>query len=182
MSEWYSSIYKALIFAGLIAFIVGFFTNDKTSLGAYMAGYSVYILAILMILTILLSNLLRVSANDSLFYQIYSIFTVTGPFILILAVISFVLYLLIKYKDNIIAGHVSTGYNSFSNIIVILLFIQFYLVYTNISSDRFQKTGNMPNVVSSSIYLFGVISAICSIILYTILKYYTTDGFVGDIN
>ena len=177
MADWYSSVYKAFIFAGVIAFILGFFTNNKTSLGAYIAGYSVYILAILMILVILLSNLLRVTVNDSTFSQIYSIFTVTGPFILILAVISFVLYLLIRYKDNIVSGHVASGYNSFSNIIIMLLFIQFYLVYSTISSEKFQSTGKMSKVVSSSIYLLGVISAICSIILYTILKYYTTDGF-----
>lgn len=179
MTDWYSSVYKAFIFAGVIAFILGFFTKDKTSLGAYMAGYSVYILAILMILTILLSNLFRITANDSTFSQIYSILTVTGPFILILAVISFVLYLLIRYKDNIISGHVASGYSSFSNIIVMLLFLQFYLVYTTINSDKFQTTGKMTKVVSSSIYLLGVLSSICSIILYTILKYYTTDGFIS---
>ena len=144
MSEWYSSIYKGFIIASVVAFIIGFFTNNKTSLGAYMAGYIVYILAILMILVIVLSNLLRNTINDSLFSQMYSIFSITGPFILILGVISFMLYLIIKYKNNIIEGRVSHGYNSFSNIIIVLLFIQFYLVYKNINSvikSIFSKNG-----------------------------------------
>jgi hypothetical protein len=179
MPQWYSSIYKAFIWAGFIAFVIGFFTQEKTSLGAYMAGYSVYILAVLMILVILLSNLFRVTQNDSTFSQIYSIFTVMGPFILILGVISFVLYLLIRYKNNIVSGHVAPGYTSFSNIIIMLLLIQFYLVYMTMSSEKFETTGKMTKVMSSLIYLLGVLSAICSIILYTILKYYTTDGFIG---
>ena len=83
------------------------------------------------------------------------------------------------YKNNIIAEHVSYGYYSFSNIAIILLLIQLYIVYTNISTDSFEKTGKMPKVTSGIIYLFGILTAICSIILFTILKYFTTDGFTS---
>ena len=101
----------------------------------------------------------------------------TGPFILILGVIAFVLYLLIKYKNNIKDGNVAPSYNSFSNIIIILLMVQLYLVITNIGTERFETTGKMSTVISSIIYLLGVLTAISSITLYTILKYYSTDGF-----
>jgi hypothetical protein len=175
MNNWYSSIYKAFIYAGMIAFIIGFFTENKSSLGAYIAGYSVFILAILMILIILFSNILKTSQGN--FSVIYSIIMMSGPFLLILGTICFVLYLLIKYKDNIIDGKVAPGYFSFSNIIVILLFLQFYLVYTNINTEIFEATGKIPKVTTSILYLIGVITAISSIILYTILRYYSTDGF-----
>lgn len=177
MSDWYSTIYKACIFAAAISFLIGFFTNSNTSLGANIAGYSVLTLGILMILVILFSNILRVTSNESMFKIITSILMTAGPFILILGIISFVLYLLITYKNNIIAGHIAPSYNSFSNIIVILLLLQLYLVYNNISSERFQVTGKMSKVTSGIIYLLGVVTAISSIILYTILKYYSTDGF-----
>lgn len=177
MKDWYSTIYKACIIASIIAFIIGFTTQSETSLGAYISGYSVLILGILMILVILLSNILRVSQNASTFQLLISIILTVGPFLLILAVISFVLYLLINYKNNIISGDVAPGYTSFSTIISLLIFIQLYLVYTNIDTDKFQITGKIPRITSSFIYLLGVINAICSIILYTILKYYTTDGF-----
>ena len=51
------------------------------------------------------------------------------------------------------------------------------MVYTNIDTDKFQATGKIPKIASTVIYLIGVLSAISSIILYTILKYYSTDGF-----
>jgi hypothetical protein len=179
MKDWYSTVYKACIFASIISFILGFFTESKTSLGAYIAGYSVLILAILMILTILFNNVLKISGNESTLQIIYTILMMTGPFILILGVISFVLYLLIKYNSNIVDGKTPPDYNSFSNIIVMLLLVQVYLIYTNISTEKFETTGKLSNVTSSIIYLIGVITAICSIILYTILKYYSTDGFTG---
>ena len=60
-----------------------------------------------------------------------------------------------------------------------LLLIQIYFVYTNIDSDRFITTGKMSQVTSSLIYLLGVLTWACSLILFTVLKYYTTDGFIN---
>jgi len=177
MSDWYPTVYRACIYAGMVAFIIGFFTESRTSLGAYISGYSVFTLGIMMILTILFTNVLKITQNESIFKILYAIMMTAGPFILILGVISFVLYLLINYKDNIIAGNVAPGYNSFSKIIVMLLLIQFYLVNSNIDSEKFETTGKISKVTSSIIYLLGVLTAICSIILYTILKYFSTDGF-----
>lgn len=177
MKDWYSTIYNAFIYASIIAFIIGFFTDSKVSLGAYISGYSVLILGILMILLILFSNYLKNNANDSLFQTIYSILMISGPFILMLAVISFVLYLLINYQDIIIKGQVAPGFNSFSNIIIMLLLIQVYMVYNNINTDKFEVTKRISKVASTMIYLIGVLTAISSIILYIILKYYSTDGF-----
>lgn len=179
MKDWYSSIYKACIFASLVAFIIGFFSQSKTSLGAYIAGYSILTLGVMMILIILFNNVLRFSSNGSSFQIFSSILMISGPFLLILAIISFILYLLINYKDKIIDGHVAPSYNSFSNIIILLLMLQVYLVYTNISTDSFESSGKISKVTSSLIYLLGVLTAICSIILNTILKYYSTDGFTN---
>jgi len=177
MNIWYSTIYKACIIGAMIAFIIGFFTQAETSLGAYISGYSVLIFGISMILIVLLSSVLKTTQNASSFQILFSIMITAGPFILILGIICFILYLLINYRNNIVSGHVSPGYNSFTNIVSVLIFLQLYLVYTNISSDKFQSTGNISKLTSSVIYLLGVVTAICSIILYTILKYFTTDGF-----
>ena len=42
--------------AAVIAFMIGFFTQSQTSLGAYISGYSVLILGIMMILVMLVKN------------------------------------------------------------------------------------------------------------------------------
>jgi uncharacterized membrane protein len=94
-----------------------------------------------------------------------------------LGVISFILYLIINYKTIIIENHVSKSYYTFSNIAIVLFLIQIYFVYTNIDSEKFVNTGQMSKITSSLIYLIGVLTLACSLILFTVLKYYTTDGF-----
>jgi hypothetical protein len=177
MSEWYNGIYKGFIMASVIAFIIGFFSQGEVSLGSYISGYSVLILAIIMILIILINNITNMTPGQSTSTLIFSILMTTGPFLLMLGVIGFILYLMITYKNNIITGHLSSGYNSFSNIISILLLIQLYIVYANISTDNFEKTKKISSLTSSLLYLLGVLEGICAIILFTILKYFTTDGF-----
>ena len=99
MSKWYTSIYKGFIISGLVAFIVGFFTNGKVSLESYIAGYSALILGIMMLLLILFNSVLKnATPNGSVLQQIGEMLMAFGPFILILAVISFILYLMIYYK------------------------------------------------------------------------------------
>jgi hypothetical protein len=177
MSDWYSSMYKGFILASIVSFITGFFTKGSVSLGAYIAGYSVLILGIMMILLILFNKILGKTQGQSTFQILYTILMTTGPFILMLSVVAFILYLMITYKNKIIDEHIPQGYYSFSNIFIILLFIQLYIVYTKISTDKFDSTGKISSVTSSIIYLLGVLDAICSIIIFTILKYFSTDGF-----
>jgi hypothetical protein len=177
MGDWYNGIYKAFIMAGAIAFVIGFFSQGQVSLGAYISGYAVLILAIIMLLIILIQNIFRISAGQSTFNTIYSIIMTTGPFLLMLAIIGFTLYLMITYKNNILSGHLSQSYYSFSNINIILLLIQLYIVYTNISTPIFEQTGKLSQLTSSIIYLLGVLEGITAVILFTILKYFTTDGF-----
>ena len=180
MSGWYSSIYKAFIISAIISFVIGFFSEGNVSLGSYITGYSVLILGIMMILLILFNSIMKITEGQSIFQILYTILLTAGPFLLMLGVIAFILYLMITYKSIILEGHVANGYHSFSNINIILILIQLYIVYTNISSDSFEKTGKMSKVTSSVVYLLGVLSAITSIILYTILRYFTTDGFTSN--
>jgi hypothetical protein len=177
MTNWYSSIYKALIMASVVAFAIGFFSQRDVSLGATLAGYSVLILAVMMILLILFQNVIKVTSGQSSFNVILTIITTSGPFLLMLGVIGFILYLIINYKTIIIGNHVSPSYYTFSNIAIILFLIQIYFVYTNIDSEKFIATGKMSKITSSLIYLLGVLTCVCSLILFTVLKYYTTDGF-----
>ena len=157
-----------------------FFSEGNVSLGSYITGYSVLILGIMMILLILFNSIMKITEGQSVLQILYTILLTAGPFLLMLGVIGFILYLMITYKTIILDNHISSSYNSFSNINVILILIQLYIVYTNISSDSFEKTGKISKVTSSMVYLLGVLSAISSIIIYTILKYFTTDGFTAN--
>jgi len=177
MKDWYSSIYKAFIMASVIAFLISFFSSGNVSMGASIAGYSVLILGIMMILIILFQNILKGNTNQGVFQLIYSILMATGPFLLILGVIGFILYLIITYKKLIIDNHVSQSYYTFSNIAITLILLQLYIVYTNITTEKFESTGKISKLTSSIIYLLGILTCMTTLILFTILKYYTTDGF-----
>ena len=176
MKDWYAGIYKALIIASVIGFIISFASQGSMSLDAMLAGYSVLLLGIMMILLILFTKVFEVTQNLSTFQIIWTIFMTSGPFLLMGAIIGFILYLIIKYKDQISENHISQSYHTFSNITIILLLLQVYMVYTNISTKEFETSGKISKVTSSIIYLLGVLTGMCSMIMYIILKLFRTDG------
>jgi hypothetical protein len=105
-----------------------------------------------------------------------------GPFLLLLGIISTLMYLLITYKTIITEGHVSSYYGTFSFLSSILILVQMYLFYDGIESEKFQKTHKLSKVTLSVFCLTSVLNAICVMILFVILKYYTTDGFQNITN
>lgn len=176
MKNWYSSIYRAFLIGSVISFIIYFVTSGNTSLGAMISGYSILILTTMMILYIILYDVLQLTQNASFFQSLLSMIFACGPFLIILFVIGFVLYLVIKFKNKILSGHVSSGYTTFSNIIIVLLLLQVWLIYNGISTDKFETTKRLSKVTNSILYLYGVIAAICSITLFTILNNFSADG------
>ena len=59
MKDWFSNVYKGFIISATIAFIIGMFTQGTASLGAYIAGYSVLSIGIMMILLVLFNKISR---------------------------------------------------------------------------------------------------------------------------
>jgi hypothetical protein len=176
MINWYSWFYKAIILASVILFLISFFTSGNTTINALIAGYSFLIFSILMIIVMLLNNVMTTTQGKATLEIITTILMASGPFLLMLATIGLILYLIITYKKIISEGYVSNGYYTFSNISIILFLLQIYLLYSNMDSEKFKTTGKLSSITSSLIYLLGVISSMCALILYTILKYFTTDG------
>jgi hypothetical protein len=60
MKNWYSGIYNSLIVASIISFIIYFFSSGNTSLGAIICGYSLILIALMMIIYIVLYNLMQI--------------------------------------------------------------------------------------------------------------------------
>ena len=182
MSSFYSTIYKGLISASVVLFIIGIFTTGKLSVGSYITGYSTLILGIMMLLLTMFDKLFSSDTKLPTSQMISTILSGTGPFILMLGTISFVLYLMITYKSIIIDDHVSPGYYSFSKITLLLILFQLYIVYTNTITPDYEKTHKLSKTTSSMMYLIGMLSLMSTIITYTILKYFTTDGFTTTTN
>jgi len=177
MKNWYSGIYKSLIIASVVSFIIYFFSTGNVSLGALISGYSVLTLSIIMILYIILFNLMQSNQNAGFLQTLFAVMSTCGPFLLMLGVIGFILFLVINYKNRILLGRVSNGYTTFTNIAIIIILLQVYLLYNSINNDRFETSKTLPKMTTNILYLFGVITAICSITLYTILNKFSADGF-----
>lgn len=176
MNNLYSLVYKALIYVSVVLFLISFGTSGNTTIGALITGYSTLLLSILMILVMLLNIVMNTTQNNSMFETMKSILLTSGPFLLMLTVLWCILYLIIKYKKIISEGNVSSGYYVFSNISIILFLLQAYLLYKNMNTDNFMLTGKLSTISSSLIYLLGIFSGICVLIIYSTLGYFTTDG------
>jgi len=134
-------------------------------------------ISLLFIMTVIINGFNQTIKMGISFYQIViNLLTTIGPFILILAIIGFLMYLLISYKTIISEGHVSRYYGTFSFLSSILILVQMYLLYDGIISPQFQKTNRLSKITTSVLCLTAVLNTICALILYVILKYYTTDG------
>jgi hypothetical protein len=174
---WYESIYKAFIFGSAIAFIISYFTTGNNYYNSVISGYIILIMGIIMIITMLITKILETQPNGSITQIALSIIMKLGPFLLMLFIIGFTLYLLINYKTPISDGQVSTSYNTFSNITLMLIILQIYLIYTNMDKQEFKTNGDISSITTGLLYLLGVLSLITTITIYVILKYFRADGF-----
>jgi hypothetical protein len=180
MKDFFSIVYKAFIVASVISFVISLFSSGEVSYGSSITGYSVLTLGIMMILIIIIQNILKITEGQSIIKIILEVFISCGPLLLLLGITGFMLYLIINYKSLIISGHVSSNYYSFTNITIILLLLQVYIIYSNIDSQKNQ--GRLNKVTSCLLYLLAILTTTCSIVIFTILKYFTTDGFTSKIN
>jgi hypothetical protein len=171
MSSIISSVYQAFIIASGICFAIGYATKDAVSFGAMITGYVLLLLSIMLILLTLVQSTFRVNQGRSMIQTILTMLTIIGPFLLMLGTIGFLMYLLIYYKTAILAGQVPPSCNGFNNIAVGLLIIQLYIVYQNM-----QKTGSLSKISACILYLLGVLTLGSSLVLFTLLKYFRTDG------
>ena len=174
---WYESIYKAFIFGSAIAFIISYFTTGNNYYNSVISGYIILTMGIVMIITMLITKVLEIQPNGSTSQIALSVIMKLGPFLLMLFIIGFTLYLLINYKTPISEVKVSTSYNIFSNITLILIILQIYLIYTNMDKQEFKTNGHISSITTGLLYLLGVLSSISTIIIYVILKYFRADGF-----
>jgi hypothetical protein len=161
---WYSGIYKSLLISSAVAFSIYSTTTDSISFNALVSGYSILILGISMLMLFVFNK----STNTS---------SVMVPFILLFIIISIMLYLLTNNKTRITNGQVSPSFYNFSNISVFLVLIQVYLIYSQISTVEFKKDKVFNRTTSLFVTLLSVLSGICTYIIYTVLVYYTADGF-----
>jgi cell shape-determining protein MreD len=179
MKGWFPSVCKAFIFAASLSFLIGILLNSPNSTDAYISGYSITLLATLLILTNAFSNIFRETSSGAsgIINLIYAIFMSIGPFGFMIALLGLVIYLITKNRALIINEDVPSNYIWYNESIVLLVMIQLLVIYTGVSSDKFDESGQISSLFASMLYLSSVLMLISYITLQSILTNYTTDGF-----
>ena len=169
-------IYKSILFVSLIFLILSFFLSGQVQVGSQIAGYSSLILSVLMIIIILISMYYRVIKDAGVLSTMKTMITLIGAPLLLLGILGFSLYLVIAYYNIIVNGRISNGYYVFSYITTFLILLVSYLLYSNINSPEFEKTGRVPSTQNAFAYLISLVALSSTMIVSTILRYFTTDG------
>ena len=176
MKPWYESVYKGFLVAAIWIFIFSFGFTGETSFNAMITGYSLLLISISMIIIVLLYNVAKTNETLTPIQSIFNVLMNTGPYLCMLIIVCIIIYIFISNKSEIVSGHVSNGYFSFSNIALILFITQIYILYKAMETPKFQNEQKLPRIITGIIYFLDILEALCATILFIILKYYTTDG------
>jgi len=172
-NKWYSIIYNSLLIVGLIISLVTIGSYTASNLTGTIIGYSFIVTGILLLMGHLMANINSISGTNTSF--ISAIITV-GPFILLIGIIIYMIYLLSYYFSQITSGRIPGGYYTFMNIFIVLLMLEFYVFYNGMQDKNFKITGSLGKITGMTLYLLELISIVTVITLGIILKYFSTDG------
>jgi hypothetical protein len=172
IQSWLSIIYLSFIIVGSILAFFTLGSNNKNSLNANIAAFSSIAMGILLLGAYMVKELQKYTEINMLILM-----TNIGPFIPLLWVLGISLYNLITYSDKIIEGQISKNYTTYNYISLILILIQSMIIIYSINDKSFVVSGKINKINSMFIYLIGLLNIIVSIIISTILRYFTTDGF-----
>jgi hypothetical protein len=172
-NKWYTIIYNSLLVVGVIIIFCTMGSNSASNLTGTIIGYSFIVTGTLLLIGYLLNNMNATSGSN--FSLISSLVTI-GPFVLLIGILIYMIYLLSYYFSQITAGHISSGYYTFMNIFIILLIVEFYVFYNGIQDKAFKTTGTVGKITGMILYLLELISIVTVITLGIVLKYFSTDG------
>ena len=172
-NRWYTIIYNSLLVVGVIIIFCTMGSNSASNLTGTIIGYSFIVTGTLLLIGYLLNNMNTI--NGSSFSLISSLITV-GPFVLLIGILTYMIYLLSYYFSQITAGHISSGYYTFMNIFIVLLMIEFYVFYNGTQDKVFKTTGTVGKITGMILYLLELVSIVTAITLGIVLKYFSTDG------
>jgi len=175
-----SNFVFTFITVGIIILFVTIGSTSIDSLNGSIAGYALIAAGILVLVSLLFYNGNENKSAESLTnnnrWFIMSFLYTAGPFIITIAIISIILYLLGTYKDRIAQGHFAPGYVNFTNISIVLILLQLLLFYFGTQKESFKTTSRLDRVYSGLLYFIGILNIVAVTTIWIILKYFSTDG------
>jgi hypothetical protein len=172
MNNSMSYIYTATIIAGCI--IVLLTARDKTynSLSGTIVGYVLIMIGFLLMMTMIITSIYKSPQQLNVLSVMFHI----GPFFIILSLLSVVVWLLSTHFDQIVENRVSPGYNTFTNIIIVITAFQLMVFFYGMRQPLFKSSNKLPKLYTLLIYFLGIISCVAVLSLSNVLSYFSTDG------
>ena len=121
--------------------------------------------------------------NDGFSPNVRHIFREGNIFLIILIVLLLILSLNYTFFQKINIGIIPPAFNKFNGLSNLIIILQFLILfqYINISmfnnnSQNNKKNSGIAGIITLTTYLFSIINIIFVIIMYILLKYFSTDG------
>jgi len=116
--------------------------------------------------------------KDGLMSNIGYIIKEGNIFVLILIVLTFILTLNYVYFQKINVGIIPTSFNRFNTVSNILMIIQFLILFQfiNIRMLGNNSKKQIVGIITATSYFLTTLNVIFVIIMYILLKYFSTDG------
>tara|TARA_Y100000591_G_scaffold332405_1_gene369605 strand:+ start:62 stop:745 length:684 start_codon:yes stop_codon:yes gene_type:complete len=166
-------------------------TGQQGQASLTLWGYGLAIISLLCIIFIHL-GLTNKEIKEKEFYKnkkgesvsylesISMFFHSTFSYILYIIVLVFIMLLNYFYYNKINMGAVSSDYNSYSSMSTILVLITLLVIYQYINITIFKsassKHAERRTIINSILYLLCTVNVIFILIMYILLKFYSTDG------
>jgi hypothetical protein len=170
VTNWYSVIYNAFLFVGVIIVAITLFISSSSALTGTMFGYSFVAVGLLLFLGYLLKNMSGSRGG------ILSILITLAPFLLLLGILFYMIYLISVYFDRISSGQISPSYYLFSKLFALMLVVQLFIMLHGTETQQFKQTKTLGKVTNLMLFLTELINGVIAIVIGIILKYFSTDG------
>jgi hypothetical protein len=170
-----SILVNSLFLVGIILSIVSLFLPLNYILN--ITSYSLFIAGLLVLMIKIQQQQTNITNDIFKFIQVFLLNV--GPFILLLGLIIYLLYLTIRYKTIISSGHVSSSYSIFNNISILFLCLQIGVFYQAMNQPSYKDKQVIPVMYNTFIYLLTLLNFIVVLTISNILKYFSTDGWTN---
>lgn len=120
--------------------------------------------------------------NDGFMSNVRHIFREGNIFLIILIVLLLILSLNYTFFQKINIGIIPPAFNKFNGLSNLIIILQFLILFQYINIRMFNndsqnnKKNNVAGIITLTTYLFSIINIIFVIIMYILLKYFSTDG------
>jgi hypothetical protein len=162
-------ITHSFLYVGFILSIVSLFYSSAI---LNITCYSLLITGLVLLISKLLLNI-----NSSSWIDFLNILKINiSPFLIVLLLLSYLLYLTISYQKKIEEGHLTNTFYIFNNISILLICLQFVILQLGMNEPVYKQKQIIPLKYSSFIYLICLINTLFVMTMGTILKYFSADG------